>query len=259
MWSVKRLLPLLIAPLLVAAVASTPSSALARGHVAAQSHVGRWHKVFSGTFAAGYSSKIWTGYNGTPVCCKTTRWSRSHLVARRGVMNLRNYRDSAFGGRWVSAGISMGRSLNQTYGKWSIRFRMDRAVGVGMCMGLWPKRGWPPEIDFAEESSQYGGRGVQTATLHYGAHNSQVRSRVTGDFSKWHVVSVEWTPKRLVYLLDGKRWGAVTGSRVPHQPMHLFIQTHVGSNGVNGSMPSLATNRRVDLHLDWVHVYRLNH
>ena len=210
----------------------------------------RRSKLRSGTAAsparspAGYSSKIWTGYNGTPRCCKATRWSRSHLVARRGVMTLENYRDSGFGGQWVSAGISMGRSLNQTYGKWTVRFRMDRAVGIGMCMGLWPKKGWPPEIDFAEESSQYGARGVETATLHYGAHNSQIRRKVTGDFSKWHVigVAVDAAPARL------PAWTASAGARSPasrsHQPMHLFIQTHVGSNGKGGGMPAALVHRR---------------
>ena len=186
----RRSRTLFLTPAALAFLVLVPSLALAGGHAVAQKQTAKWHRSFSGTFAGGYSRKIWTGYNGTPRCCKTTHWSRSHLVARRGVMTLDNYRDSGFGGQWVSAGISMGRSLNQTYGKWTVRFRMDRAVGVGMCMGLWPKKGWPPEIDFAEESSQYGARGVETATLHYGAHNSQIRRKVAGDFSKWHVIGV---------------------------------------------------------------------
>ena len=254
----RRLLPILIAAVMLMCSAS-PGFAAPAHHRAAHGHAARWHKVFSGTFASGYSRKIWTRYGGTPRCCQATRWSRSHLVARRGVMSLETYRDPAFAGRWVSAGMSMGRSLNQTYGKWSVRFRMDTGGGIGMCMGLWPKNGWPPEIDFAEESSQYGHRGVETATLHYGAHNSQVRSRVAANFTKWHVISVAWTPHRLVYLLDGKRWGEVTGNPVPHQPMHLFIQTHVGSNGSGGVMPALTQSRHVGLHIDWVHVYRPTH
>ena len=254
----RRSRTLFLTPAVLAFLVLVPSLALAGGHAVAQKQTAKWHRSFSGTFAGGYSRKIWTGYNGTPRCCKATHWSRSHLVARRGVMTLDNYRDSGFGGQWVSAGISMGRSLNQTYGKWTVRFRMDRAVGIGMCMGLWPKKGWPPEIDFAEESSQYGARGVETATLHYGAHNSQIRRKVAGDFSKWHVIGVQWTPHRLVYLLDGKRWGTVTGKSVPSQPMHLFIQTHVGSNGKSGGMPAATVRRHVGLHLDWVHVYRLN-
>ena len=215
----------------------------------------KWHPVFSGTFASGFSTRIWTRYQGTPRCCPTTRWARSHLVAKGGVMNLENYREN---GRWVSAGMSMGRSLNQTYGKWSVRFRMDRGMGVGMCLALWPKTGWPPEIDFAEESTLYGKRHVETGTLHYGAHNSQNHAKVMGDFSKWHVMSVEWTPGKLVYLLDGKPWHTITGSIVPHQPMHLIMQTHVGTNGTSGGMPAVALTGHVDLHIDWVHVYQLN-
>ncbi len=246
----KRLLALLtVFGLMVASVIGASHASQA------QAAPPKWHSVFSGNFDSGFSSKIWTRYNGVPTCCSTTRWSRSHLVAKGGVMQLQDYRES---GRWVSAGMSMGRSLNQTYGKWSVRFRMDRGMGVGMCIALWPKSGWPPEIDFAEESSQYGNRHVQTGTLHYGPHNSQNHAQVTSDFSKWHVMSVEWTPRKLVYLIDGRRWHTITGSIVPHQPMHLIIQTHVGSNGQSGGMPSTALKGHVDLHIDWVHVFRFN-
>jgi beta-glucanase (GH16 family) len=245
----RRLLPFLAVSLLLVGAAAASASAL-HGHAHKKS---KWHAVYKGDFSSGYSKKIWTRYNGTPTCCSATRWSRSHLVAKHGIMNLQNYRDS---GRWLSAGMSMGKSVNLTYGKWSVRFRMDRGGGVGMCLALWPEHGWPPEVDFAEESSRYGSRRIETGTLHYGPHNSQNHARVNANFSKWHVMSVELTPHKLVYLLDGKRWHTVTGSAVPHQPMHLFMQTHVGSNGSSGEMPAATLSRHVDLHVDWVRVYR---
>ena len=230
------------------AVAATSSST----HRAA--HHRTWRAVFSGSFNGGYSKKIWTRYTGVPRCCAATHWSPSHVAASRGILHIQNY---AQNGKWVSGGVSMGRSLNQTYGKWSVRFRMAQGMGVGMCIGLWPKQGWPPEIDFAEESSVYGNRHVETGTFHHGAQNLQNHARVGGDFSRWHVMTVVWTPGRITYLKDGKRWHTITGSTVPHQPMHLIMQTHVGSNGVSGLMPSAASNRHVDLEVDWVHVYRM--
>jgi beta-glucanase (GH16 family) len=214
-----------------------------------------WKPVYSTSFTNPLDTTTWARYNGVPVCCKTSRWSPSHLVVQGGVLNLENYRDPAFGGNWVSAGISMGRSLNQTYGKWEVRFRMDRAVGVGMCMGLWPAQGWPPEIDFAEESARYGDRTTMTGTLHYGAANNMVHSKLAGDFSQWHTAAVEWTPGKIVYRMDGKVWDTVTGPMVPDEPMHLIIQTHVGTNGSTGEMPAASVDGNVDLQLDSVRVY----
>ncbi len=118
---------------------------------------------------------------------------------------------------------------------------------------LFAAKAWPPEVDFAEESTIYGAaRNVQTATVHYGS-NQMVHDKVTGDFTQWHTMTVLWQPGEIDYLLDGRRWGGTT-TGVPNQPMHLTIQTMVGSNGFNGLMPSL-TQLPVNLQVKWVHIY----
>ena len=80
---------------------------------------------------------------------------------------------------------------------------------------------------------------------------------MTGDFTQWHTASVEWTPGKIVYLMDDKPWATIT-SHVPAQPMHLIMQTHVGSNGSSGDMPAASVTGHVDLRIDWVHVYSFN-
>ena len=132
----RRLTPLVIVSVLLLGVVSASAATTTTATPAPT-----WKSVFSDEFTSGYSTATWTRYNGVPRCCAATRWDPSHLVVSQGIMNLQNYRDSAFGGKWVSGGLSMGKSLDQTYGKWSVRFRMDRAMGVGMCFALWPKTG----------------------------------------------------------------------------------------------------------------------
>jgi len=56
-------------------------------------------------------------------------WAKSHVLSMGGVLRIRTYRDPAFGNRWVSGGLSMARILNQTYGRWVVRFRMRRGTG----------------------------------------------------------------------------------------------------------------------------------
>jgi beta-glucanase (GH16 family) len=215
-----------------------------------------WRLRFAANFRHGLNTKIWTRYDGTPRCCHQTRWRPSHVVVKGGILRLQNYRDRAYGGRWVSAGVSMGRSLNQTYGKYRVRFRMTKGHGIGMCMLLWPAHGWPPEVDFAEESSSVGARRFETSTLHFGRHNSEIHHRVHANFTRWHTIGVNWRPGKLVYTLDGHAWARTIGPEVPDVPMHLGLQTHVGTNGNTGSAPDSATPAKVGLQIDWIKVYR---
>jgi beta-glucanase (GH16 family) len=215
-----------------------------------------WKLRFVGNFRHGLNTRVWTRYDGTPRCCHETHWSRSHVVVKRGILRLQNYRDPAFGGRWVSGGVSMGRSLNQTYGKYRVRFRITQGRGIGMCMLLWPKHGWPPEIDFAEESSSVGARRWETSTLHFGRDNSEIHHRVHANFSHWHTIGLNWRPGRIVYTLDGHAWSRVTGAEVPDVPMHIGLQTHVGTNGNTGSSPDSTTPAKVGLQIDWIKIFR---
>ena len=65
----------------------------------------------------------------------------------------------------------------------------------------------------------------------------------------------KWRPNRITVKLDGKAWANYT-NHLPTQPMHLVMQTNVGSNGFNGVMPNAATPKRVALQVDYVAVYR---
>ena len=199
---------------------------------------------------------VWTRYSGVPRCCKSTIWSKGHAVASGGMLNLQTYKDPAYSGKWVSGGVSLARSVNLTYGNWQIRFRFDKGTGVGMCIGLWPKTGWPPEVDFAEESSTVGNRSSISATLHYGAKNNLIHKYLSADFSAWHVIGVQWYPGHINYTIDGSTWASISGSEVPNVPMHLFMQTQIGSNGFSGTLPNGTTPAHVNLQVDWVKIYR---
>jgi beta-glucanase (GH16 family) len=180
-------------------------------------------------------------------------------VVRKGVLNLETYRDPRFGGRWVSGGLSNARALEQTYGKYQVRFRVDRGKGVAAVLLLWPVADhWPPEIDFAEDGGATRARRSMSATLHYGGENRQVQRTVRADFSRWHTMGVEWTPGRLVYTLDGREWGRVRSAHVPSEPMELALQAQAGTCGERyAPCPDRGTPRLVRMQVDWVRAYAL--
>jgi beta-glucanase (GH16 family) len=222
-----------------------------------------WRLVFFDDFSAGLRSSSWGRYSGQPGGDPGGWWAPSHVVVNRGALTLETYRDPRFGRRWVSGGVSSARALRQTYGKYEVRLRMDPGRGVAVVALLWPSRGgWPPEIDFAENGGETNDRRHITATLHYGADNSQIQRTLWADFTRWHVLGVQWTPARLAYTIDGRVWAVVSNREVPAGPMELDLQTQTGTcNDPSAPCPDATTPARVDAQVDWVaaYAYRPSH
>jgi beta-glucanase (GH16 family) len=216
-----------------------------------------WRIVFADDFRNGFDASRWGAYSGQPGGDPGGWWDPSHVVASGGVLRLETYRDPAFGGRWVSGGVSSSYALKQTYGKYLVRFRVDGGVGVAAIVLLWPVADhWPPEIDFAENGGETSARDEMSATLHYGADDSIIQRTVHADFTRWHTVGVEWTPGRLVYTLDGHPWSTVRSEHVPAEPMELDLQTQAGTCGnPYAPCPDSTTPPHVDMLVDWVVAY----
>jgi beta-glucanase (GH16 family) len=216
-----------------------------------------WHRVFADEFTKGLDRGSWSRYRGQPQGDPGGWWDPSHVTVRDGALRLEAYRDPRFDGRWVSGGVANPRALKQTYGKYLVRFRLDGGRGVLGAVLLWPVADvWPPEIDFAENGGTSGARNRMTATLHHGSDDDIIQRSVRGDFTRWHVMGVEWTPGKLVYTLDGKRWATVRSEHVPDQPMELALQTQAGTCGDRfAPCPDASTPRRVDMEVDWVVAY----
>ena len=199
----------------------------------------------------------WGAYSGQPGGQPNGLWKESHAVVRNGVLTLAGYQDGA---KFVTAGVmAYGANVGkQTYGKYEVRFRMAQGHGVKYAVLLWPEsERWPidGEIDFAEDGGT--DRRGTTATLHYGADNSQVQKDLTGDFSQWNTLGVEWSPGKLVYTLNGRPWSTVTGAMVPHTPMNLALQTEANTCGTwaGATCPDRTTPAHVDMQVDWTATY----
>jgi beta-glucanase (GH16 family) len=217
-----------------------------------------WRRVLADDFGGHrLNPRVWTAYTGQPGGDPGGWWAPSHVVVRAGVLHLGTYRDSRFGGRWVSGGVSSARGLEQRYGKYLVRFRMDAGKGVAGILLLWPQAPhWPPEIDFAETGGERADRSDISATLHYAPGDQTIARTLRGDFTRWHVVGVEWTPRRLVYTLDGHPWARVRSARVPAEPMELDLQAQAGTcESVFAPCPDATTPAHVDLQVDWVVAY----
>ena len=216
-----------------------------------------WRRVFFDDFNHGLRTSRWGVYSGQPGGDPGGWWAPSHAVVTHGMLHLETYRDPRYHDRWVSAGVSSAPALRQTYGKYEVRVRIDRGRGVSFVALLWPVHDvWPPEIDFAESGGETSARNQMTATLHYGADDSQLQKTVNVDLTRWHTLGVEWLPGKLVYTIDGRAWATMTTAAVPHQPMEMDLQTQAGTCGVSyAPCPNAATPAHVDAQIKWVAAY----
>ncbi len=213
-----------------------------------------WKLTFRDDFTGSSLSPAW-GYPYTGHPDAYTTWSPSHVGVRDGKLVISEYREN---GKFVTGGVAL--SPSQTYGNFQIRMRVDKSDDMTYAVLLWPSKGWPPEIDIAEDGG--GRRQSNASTLIYGAPTprTQIQSKAFTDFSQWHTVGVEWSPGKVAYTLDGRKYGEVTGWKVPSQPMFLAIQTQSGGcqkGWVNRpyGCPSAGIPPVANLEVDWVAVY----
>jgi beta-glucanase (GH16 family) len=219
--------------------------------------VAGWHQVLADDFTgSSLNTSIWHTYGGQPGGDPGGLWAGSHVSVANGDLVISGYRDSVFGGAWVTGGVSSSPGLKQTYGKYLVRMRMDSGVGISHIVLLWPAdNSWPPEIDFSEDNGH--NRSTNYGTLHYGPTNTQIQNQVAVDMTQWHTFGVEWTPGKLVYTLDGQPWATTTNANVPAVPMVLDMQTQAWGCGDNSweACPDSTTPSQVNMDVNWVAAY----
>ncbi|MFF7190504.1 glycoside hydrolase family 16 protein [Streptomyces sp. NPDC008222] len=143
-----------------------------------------------------------------------------------GQLHIRMWRGAS--GPVHSATIVPKAAMGLRYGKYEERFRVSHvATGYKSAHLLWPvDDDGCSEIDFPELEWD-----TQVAAF---AHPSNCGQQVGVDTGKswnqWHTSRIEWTPGRIVFLLDGKVVGSTTKS-VPATPMDWDIQNESALNG----------------------------
>jgi beta-glucanase (GH16 family) len=142
------------------------------------------------------------------------------------------------------------RANSMLYGRYSVRFKADSLPGFKTAWLLWPDSGvWPRdgEVDFPE--------GDLSKTFYGAVHkmgndpqDQELFDSLT-TFESWHVATMEWSPGKVEFFLDGHSLGAGTES-TPTTPMHYILQTESCLRGC----PQPATAGHVSV--DWVAVWK---
>lgn len=216
---------------------------------------GRFVEAARDDFTDGLNDR-WTPLEGKPGCCPLGRWSPNQVSVEEGVLRLQAEYDDDEG--WLTGGVGGWKwdgAVHQ-YARVSVRVRSGAWAGISVVALLWPQgKGWPPELDFYEIPASQGDRQKLKAVTHFDPDNKQSQHDLAGDFTEWHVVTVEWRPDQVRYLMDGVEFGRDTGDSVPDLPMWIGLQTHVAEDPAN--LPTGAgaqLDGRAVMEVDWVEV-----
>jgi beta-glucanase (GH16 family) len=215
-----------------------------------------WKLHYSDDFPGSSLGPEWFTYDGQPSGDRGGYFSPSHVTVGGGILNIAGSRDPAKGNIYVTGGVSNRDTDSQTYGRYSVRFRMDLGRGLAYVLLLWPHSNqYPPEVDFAEDNGT--DRKSIFSSVHPADNGKPTEHNTQGDFTQWHTADMEWTPGRIVVSLDGKPWAEFTGG-VPSQAMDLALQSQGWYCGQGWeACPDSSTPPVVNLQVDWVVAYEL--
>jgi Beta-glucanase/Beta-glucan synthetase len=214
-----------------------------------------WRQAFTDDFTGTTLSRAWITYEGEPAADPGGYFKPSHVEVSGGLLTIGAWREPEHHNLYVTGGISNRHTFASAYGRYDIRFRMDRGTGIAYALLLWPlDNRYPPEIDIAEDNGR--DRSILYSAVHPAAGGRTILNEVPGDFTDWHTVSLEWTPGSLVFTLDGEPWATVTGEAVPSEPMALALQSQAWYCGHTWeACPDETTPPVVNLQIDWVVAY----
>jgi len=173
---------------------------------------------------------------------------------------------------YTAASLTTKNLAEWTYGKIEVSAKLPKGVGqwpaIWMLGENWKQVGWPKcgEIDIMEhvgfeKDSIFG-------TIHTQAYNHMKGTQkgkkvfINKPYDKFHLFSIEWTPKKIDFLLDGEVYNHIenehkTTNEWPFdQNFHLKLNIAIGGGlgGKKGVDNSVFPQKMV---VDYVRVYQL--
>ncbi len=207
-----------------------------------------YQRTYVDDFTSALSPRRWFLFSGVPSGDPSGRFSPAHVSVRSGMLRIGTWRDSNYGGNWVSGGAGLSGEPFQ-YGALFVRSR-ETAPGPDTVELLWPANNqWPPEIDFDEAGNAAD---AQWWFDHYNNPQDRIDGHTKLNIDQWHTYGVIWAPTSLKFTVDGKLWGVTRASyAIPDLPMTLDLQAQSWC-GIQGEpCPTQSST----LLVDWVELY----
>jgi hypothetical protein len=215
------------------------SSVKAAGDPSSSSAPAGWKLAWSDDFNSLDTSR-WGIYDGTGNQGIGER-RPSAVTVNNGELRITGHGDVAGGLASKSA---------QTYGRYEVRARLDGGSGYNTAILLWPSsEHWPVDGEIDASEIFNGDYGRSGNFVHWGSDNQQQGKFTSVNTSQWHTYTVDWTPNKITWYLDGQEtMSTTTSAAIPHNDHFLGIQLDVAKSG--------SRTDGLTLHVDSVKVYK---
>ena len=229
-----------------------------------------WKLKFTEEFkGTNLNEKLWTRIGPGESDWNRNMSEREDLVSVKDgqlhAYGVRNDDLSSDSRRVLTGGVSTHGRFAMKYAKVEIRCRLEDQKGAWPAIWMMPEETtckWPDcgEIDIIERLN-FDGFVYHTAHSAWTArHPDDPPKAGKGEIKPkgWNIYAVEWTPERIVWLVNGKkthsyaREGDDPGRYPWTVPFYLMIDMQLGGGWV-GSIDEATLP--VAMHIDWVKIY----
>lgn len=170
------------------------------------------------------------------------------------VLRIRCWKEAGQPDAWVGAPTPWG-GIPQLYGRYSMRLRTTPTTNEDYKTAwlLWPTtNNWNDgEIDFPE--MDLGGNiGGFSHDVNGTPRNNILGYQGNISSQNWHVLTLEWLPNRVTFIVDGNVVAQTTNSAgIPYKPMRWVLQTETSLERPH----NIPVGSTADVYLDWVAVW----
>lgn len=238
---------------------ANPQNAIFKNELVNQIHPGDWKLIWADEF--------------DDVSATLEKWGIEDLVAEQnnelqfystnnvkitnGLLTLISKKESAFGKNFTSGAVHTKNTFNFLYGKVEMRAKLPSGQGIFPAFWMMTNKEntWLPEIDILE---MLGHKPNEIWMVLHTLDENNVKKTMSQSYvgenysNTFHIFSLEWTPTRLTWLIDGEIRYEIN-EHIPHKEMYLYINTAIGGNWPGS--PDHTTQFPTLFEIDYVRVY----
>ena len=248
------------------------------GYKSPDSYVG-YNLVWSDEFSGTALSTDWTFQlgDGCPDLCgwgnqELEYYKKENTNLADGNLTITAKRESVNGKPYTSSRLITKGKKSFTYGRIDIRAKLPKGQGLWPALWMlgenidevsWPKCG---EIDIMEMIG--GSKDNQDGTVHGTVHwdNNGNYANYGGSTKlpfgifndEYHVFSIDWTEKEIIWLLDGVKYHVIDisapGLEEFHKPFFFILNVAVG--GTWPGNPDASTVFPQEMKVDYVRIFQ---
>ncbi|HKT37087.1 MAG TPA: family 16 glycosylhydrolase [Ktedonobacterales bacterium] len=196
-----------------------------------------WHDEFDGSTVDATKWNVVDsapgGYHNDNLGDGLQAWTPQAVSVQGGMLRFTSSQQNVDGHSYASGALTTQGKYSFLYGRVDIRARVPKGDGLWPAIWTLPVRVNSASVaTFETDILELLGQDPTTAYIaeHSLGYPRSYCTYTGPDFSaSFHIYSIEWSPGKIVWLVDGAQHCLITVG-VPNEPMYLLMNTYVGGS-----------------------------